>query len=119
FHFLIAGVCGSFLTGDLFNLFVWFEVMLMASFVLVALGGGRVRTQAAVKYVTINLIGSAMFLMGLGVLYGQLGTLNMADVARLLADEAAPVHGSAIVAVVGLLVAFALKAGVFPLFFWL
>ncbi len=119
FHFLMAGVCGAFLTGDLFNLFVWFEVMLLSSFVLLGLGGGKKRIQGAVKYVTLNLIGSAIFLVSIGVLYGQLGTLNMADVAAKLADESAEIHGSAIVAVVGLLVAFALKAGVFPLFFWL
>ena len=62
-HILLMGVCGAFLTGDLFNLYVWFEVMLMASFVLMALGGERAQMEGAIKYVTINLISSAVFLM--------------------------------------------------------
>jgi multicomponent Na+:H+ antiporter subunit D len=79
FQILLMGVCGCFLTGDLFNLYVWFEVMLMASFVLLALGGERGQLEGAVKYVTLNLVASTFFLSALGLLYGMVGTLNMAD----------------------------------------
>ena len=75
------GVSGAFLTGDLFNLYVWFEVMLVASFVLMALHRTRAQIEAAFKYVTLNLIASSMFLTALGLLYGGTGTLNMADLA--------------------------------------
>jgi multicomponent Na+:H+ antiporter subunit D len=81
YHFLLMGVCGAFLTGDLFNLYVWFEVMLMASFVLMALGGERGQMEGAIKYVTLNLLSSALFLSALGLLYAMAGTLNMADLA--------------------------------------
>ena len=80
---LLMGVSGAFLTGDLFNLYVWFEVMLVASFVLMALHRTSAQVEAAFKYVTINLIASSIFLTALGLLYGVTGTLNMADLARL------------------------------------
>jgi multicomponent Na+:H+ antiporter subunit D len=114
---LLLGVNGSFLTGDLFNLYVWFEVMLMSSFVLVALPGGRSQLEAAVKYLTLNFIASAFFLVGLGVLYGIAGTLNMADLSVKLADQG----GSDLVlsTAVLFLIAFGIKAGVFPFYFWL
>jgi len=116
YHFLLLGVCGAFLTGDLFNLFVWFEVMLMSSFVLLALGGERPQIEAAVKYLTLNFIASGLFLTALGILYGQFGTLNMADLAVKLRDQPA---GVALSSAMLLFVAFGIKAGVFPLFFWL
>lgn len=116
-HVLLMGVCGAFLTGDLFNLYVWFEVMLMASFVLMALGGERSQMEGAIKYVTINLIASALFLAAVGMLYGVVGTLNMADLALKLRD--AP-HLDLLTSIAILfLVAFGIKAAVFPLFFWL
>lgn len=116
-HFLLMGVCGAFLTGDMFNLYVWFEVMLLASFVLLALGGERAQLEGAVKYVTLNLISSALFLAAVGILYGVLGTLNMADLARQLSQIEQP----AILTTLGLLflIAFGIKAAAFPLFFWL
>ena len=80
---LLMGVAGAFLTGDFFNLYVWFEVMLVASFVLMALNRTREQMEAAFKYVTINLIASSIFLTALGLLYGATGTLNMADLARI------------------------------------
>src|SRR5690606_39858065 len=80
-HILLAAVCGSFLTGDIFNLYVWFEVMLIASFALLVLGGERAQMEGAIKYVTINLFSSAMFLAAVGLLYGLVGSLNMADIA--------------------------------------
>jgi multicomponent Na+:H+ antiporter subunit D len=114
---LLLGVNGSFLTGDLFNLYVWFEVMLMASFVLVALPGGRPQLEAAVKYLTLNFIASAFFLVGLGVLYGMTGTLNMADLAvKLRTLEESDLIGSSAVL---FLIAFGVKAGIFPFYFWL
>jgi multicomponent Na+:H+ antiporter subunit D len=116
-HILLLGVTGAFLTGDLFNLYVWFEVLLMASFVLLSLGGTKDQLEGGFKYVTINLISSALFLAGAGILYGMVGTLNMADLAgRVRGTE----PSLAINAVAGLfIVAFGLKAAVFPLFFWL
>ena len=81
YHVLLMGVCGSFLTGDLFNLYVWFEVMLIASFVLMALGSEKRQLGGAIKYVTLNLMASAIFLAAGGIVYGTTGTLNMADLS--------------------------------------
>jgi len=117
-HVLLLGVTGAFLTGDMFNLYVWFEVMLIASFVLMALGGQQAQLEGALKYVTINLLSSAVFLTSLGILYSSTGTLNMADVARQVADgSVAP--GLATVLAMMFLVAFGIKAALFPLYFWL
>ncbi len=116
-HILLMGVCGAFLTGDLFNLYVWFEVMLMASFVLMALGGERAQMEGAIKYVTINLISSAIFLAAVGMLYGVIGTLNMADLAQKL--RATPRLDLLTTVAMLFLIAFGIKAAVFPLFFWL
>lgn len=120
YHFLLMGVCGAFLTGDLFNLYVWFEVMLMASFVLMALGGERGQMEGAIKYVTLNLLSSALFLSALGLLYAMAGTLNMADLAAKFSSiTAAQPHGLVTTLAMLFLVAFGIKAAVFPLFFWL
>ena len=86
-NLMLVGVAGAFLTGDIFNLFVWFELMLISSFVLIALGGGRRRIEGSVKYVAINLVSSAFFLAGTGLLYAITGTLNMADLATRIADQ--------------------------------
>lgn len=115
-HLLLAGVCGAFLTGDLFNLYVWFEVMLTASFVLLGLGGSREQLGGAVRYVALNLVSSALFLAGAGIVYGLAGTLNMADLSVKLAG--AP-RGAVTAASVLFLAAFSIKAAVFPVFFWL
>lgn len=114
---MLMGVCGAFLTGDLFNLYVWFEVMLMGSFVLLVLGGEPGQLQGGIKYVTLNLVSSALFLAGVGILYGVVGTLNMADLAVKLGTAPNP----GLVTAVGMmfLVAFGVKAALFPLFFWL
>lgn len=117
YHILLMGVCGAFLTGDLFNLYVWFEVLLIASFVLLALGGERPQLEGAIKYVTLNLISSAFFLAAVGILYGEAGTLNMADLARRL--PLLPNAGLVTTLAMLFLVAFGIKAGAFPLFFWL
>jgi multicomponent Na+:H+ antiporter subunit D len=114
---LLMGVSGAFLTGDLFNLYVWFEVMLVASFVLMALHRTSAQVEAAFKYVTINLIASSIFLTALGLLYGVTGTLNMADLARIGPTVGTP--GVDMVLAVLFVIAFSIKAGLFPLFFWL
>jgi multicomponent Na+:H+ antiporter subunit D len=119
FLVLLLGVNAAFLTGDIFNLYVCFEVMLMASFVLMVLGSGRRQTEGALKYVTLNLVASAIFLAGVGVLYGMTGTLNMAHLAGIM-PEVARHHPDLVAAVAGLfLVSFGIKAGLFPLYFWL
>jgi multicomponent Na+:H+ antiporter subunit D len=114
---MLMGVCGAFLTGDIFNLYVWFEVLLMGSFILMALGGERAQLEGAVKYVTLNLLSSAFFLAAVGLLYGVTGTLNMADLARRLPTVPDPVFVTALATL--FLVAFGIKAALFPLFFWL
>jgi multicomponent Na+:H+ antiporter subunit D len=116
-HILLMGVCGAFLTGDVFNLYVWFEVMLIASFVLLTLGGELAQIEGGVKYVTLNLVSSTIFLSAAGLLYGVAGTLNMADLAQQLSRPARP--GLLTVIALLFLVAFGIKAAVFPLFFWL
>ena len=116
-HLLLMGVCGAFLTGDLFNLYVWFEVMLVSSFILMALGGTRSQMGASIHYVTLNLLASALFLAGTGILYGMVGTLNMADVSVRMRDLAGTPYPYILAAL--FLVAFGIKAAAFPLFFWL
>ena len=113
---LLAGVSGSFLTGDLFNLYVWFEVMLIASFGLMVLGGRNVQIDATVKYGFLNFLATTIFLISLGLIYGLTGTLNMADVlARAqLANPAAMASVAAL-----LLLAFGMKAAAFPVNAWL
>ncbi len=114
---LLAGVCGTFLTGDLFNLYVWFEVLLIASFVLLALGGERAQLEGALKYVALNLVASAVLLVAIGVLYGLTGTVNLADLSLRLPD----VEPSGLVVALAamMLVAFGIKAAIVPLYFWL
>jgi multicomponent Na+:H+ antiporter subunit D len=116
-HLLLMGVCGAFLTGDLFNLYVWFEVMLIASFVLMALHRTRSQLHAAFIYVTLNLLASAVLLTAIGLLYGQAGTLNLADLARTWPARRTPALDAGLAAL--FLTAFGIKAGLFPLFFWL
>lgn len=116
-HGLLMGVNGAFVTGDIFNLYVWFEVMLMASFVLITLGGEKKQLRGAIKYVTLNLVSSLFFLAGIGLLYGKTGTLNMADLALKLsvANNNILINSSAVL----FFVAFSIKSAVFPFFFWL
>jgi multicomponent Na+:H+ antiporter subunit D len=116
-HILLMGVSGAFLTGDIFNLYVWFEVMLIASFVLMALHRTPAQLQAAFTYVTLNLIASALMLTAIGLLYGQAGTLNLADLARVWPERRTPALDVALAML--FLSAFGIKAGLFPLFFWL
>lgn len=114
---LLAGVSGAFLTGDFFNLYVWFEVMLMASFVLLALGGTRLEMEGALKYVTLNILSSVIFLTTLGLLYSNTGTLNFADLSLSLQNST----NSGLITTLAILflVSFGIKSALFPLFFWL
>jgi multicomponent K+:H+ antiporter subunit D len=119
FQFQLMGIIGAFLTGDVFNLFVFFEVLLIASYGLMIHGGGAKRLRVGVQYVLYNLLGSTLFLFALGTIYAVTGTLNMADlavrVAELPADDTAMVRVAAIL----LLLVFAVKAALIPLHFWL
>jgi len=118
FHFMLLGVTGAFLTGDIFNLFVWFEVMLMSSYVLVVFYGGDRQTGAALRYVVLNLVGSAVMLLAIGGVYAVTGTLNMADISQYVAT-ADPAATAPILGLSALLfTVFALKAGMVPLHFW-
>jgi multicomponent K+:H+ antiporter subunit D len=119
FQFQLLGLNGAFLTGDLFNLFVFFEVLLIASYGLMLHGQGSERLKAGVQYVIINLVGSSLFLVGVGLLYGVTGTLNMADLAVKVA--AAPPGDQGLIAASGLILTtvFGLKAALVPLHFWL
>ncbi|MFN3449828.1 MAG: proton-conducting transporter membrane subunit [Roseococcus sp.] len=114
---LVTGVAGAFLAGDLFNLYVWFEVMLIASFGLLVLNAGAAGRDAAVKYAVLNLVATSVFLIAIGLTYGLAGTLNLADLARRLPEV--PNQGAVAAVAFLLLAAFAAKAAVFPLFFWL
>jgi multicomponent K+:H+ antiporter subunit D len=119
FQLQLFGLNGAFLTGDLFNLFVFFEVLLLASYGLLLHGGGRARVRAGLHFVVLNLVGSTLFLFAVGTLYAVLGTLNMADLAVKVAATAPEDLG--IVRAAGLLLftVFALKAALLPLYLWL
>lgn len=116
FLFLLAGVNGSFLTGDIFNLFVCFEVMLVASYVLISLGGTKIQLRESIKYILINMISSFLFLVGIALLYATTGTLNMAHLSVRIAEVGQEGLMTSIAFL--FLVVFSLKAGLF-LFFWL
>ena len=115
--FLVFGLTGSFLAADIFNLYVWFEVMLVSSFVLFTLGGKKDQLEGSIKYVAINVVSSSLFLAGIGLIYGLTGSLNMAALHLKipLVDNQAMVS----VAKIFFLVSFGIKAAIFPLFFWL
>jgi multicomponent K+:H+ antiporter subunit D len=115
----LMGLNGAFLTGDLFNLFVFFEVLLIASYGLLIHGDGRTRIGAGLRFVALNLLGSAVFLLGASLLYGLTGTLNFADLAVRVAALEAPDRGLAQAAGALLLTVFALKAALLPLGLWL
>jgi multicomponent Na+:H+ antiporter subunit D len=113
---LAAGIGASFLTGDLFNLFVAFEMMLTASYVLLTLGGTREQVRSGMTYVVISLVASTLFVTAIALLYSATGTVNMADLANRLGEMPSGVRTMFAVL---LLVVFGIKAAVFPLFFWL
>ncbi len=117
YHFLLLGLNGAFLTGDIFNLYVWFEIIIITSFVLLTIGGEKAQLEGAVKYFTLNILASIIFLTAIAVLYGLTGSLNMAD----LASKVAAVENRTLVQVNALLflVGFGIKSALFPLYFWL
>ena len=119
YQFQLMGINGAFLTGDFFNLFVFFEILLIASYGLMVHGGGGLRVKAGVQYVVTNLVGSSVFLIAVGMIYSVTGTLNMADLALIVpkvpaADQALLQTGAVL-----LLLVFAVKAALVPLHFWL
>ncbi|QDG76979.1 Na+/H+ antiporter subunit D [Labrenzia sp. PHM005] len=116
---LMTGVSGAFLTGDIFNLYVWFEVLLIASYGLLILGNDRMQLDGAVKYGVLNLIGTNFFLIATGLLYGIFGTLNMADIAIKVAALNEPASGTLATVAALYFLAFAMKAAAFPVNFWL
>ena len=117
FHFLLLGLNGAFLTGDIFNLYVWFEIIIITSFVLLTIGGEKAQLEGAMKYFTLNILASVIFLTAIAVLYGLTGSLNMAD----LAGKVAAVENRTLIQVNALLflIGFGIKSAVFPLYFWL
>lgn len=117
YHGLLLGVTGAFLTGDIFNLYVWFEIMLIASFGLLIIDGTKEQLDAGVKYVMLNLVMTTLFLVAVAFLYGATGTLNMAD----LASRVPQIDNAGLLTTLSLLflLVFASKAALFPLFFWL
>lgn len=117
FHLLLAGVTGAFITGDFFNLFVFFEILLLSSFVLMIQQKKSDQYDGTVKYVVLNLVASAIFLLGLGLLYSGAGTLNMADVGQFYRQNTWTFSMSS--GFFCLFLAFAIKAGMFPVYFWL
>ncbi|MWB79352.1 monovalent cation/H+ antiporter subunit D [Pseudooceanicola sp. 216_PA32_1] len=119
FQFQLMGIMGAFLTGDAFNLFVFFEVLLIASYGLMLHSGGTERLRAGLQYMIYNLLGSTLFLFALGTIYAETGTLNMADLAQRVAGAAADETAGLRVAAVLLLLVFAIKAALLPLHFWL
>ncbi len=117
FHLLMMGMHGAFLTGDIFNLFVFFEVLLISSYALVAFAGEDYQLEASLKYATINLIASAVFLLGVGGVYGTIGTLNMADLSVKIGQLQNP--GPLPTIFLLFIAVFGVKASLFPFYFWL
>ncbi len=116
-QFLLVGVNGAFTTGDIFNMFVFFEVFLISSYVLIVLGGKPAQLRESLKYLLINVISSALFVMTVAFLYGIIGSLSMADISQKISEVGQP----AILNVIALLflIVFGLKGAIFPLYFWL
>lgn len=117
YHFLLMGLAGAFIAGDLFNLYVWFELIIICSFVLLTLGGRRIQIEGAVKYFTLNMLASIIFLTAIALLYGATGTLNFAELSVIVPNLA----NQSYVQLIGVIffTAFGIKAGIFPLYFWL
>lgn len=113
---LAAGVAGAFITGDLFNLFVAFEMMLTASYVLLTLGGKREQVRSGMTYIVISLVASSLFVTAIALIYSATGTVNLADLAQKIPQLPGPTIGA--IAIL-LLIVFGIKAALFPLFFWL
>lgn len=120
FNFLLVGVNGAFTTGDIFNMFVFFEVMLMSSYVLLSLGGTKIQLRESIKYLLVNIISSALFVIAVAYLYSVVGTLNMAHISSRI-SEISTGGMPGILTVIGVLffIVFGLKGAIFPLYFWM
>ncbi|OLN23731.1 Na+/H+ antiporter subunit D [Domibacillus antri] len=116
-QFLLLGVNGSFTTGDIFNLFVFFEIMLMSSYVLIVIGGTKIQLRESIKYILVNVISSAIFVIAVGFLYSVTGSLNMAHISVRISE----IGSEPIITVLAVLflIVFGLKGAIFPLYFWL
>ena len=115
--FMLTGVNGAFTTGDIFNMFVFFEVLLMASYVLIVLGGEKKQLRESIKYILVNVISSALFVVTIALLYSVIGTVNMADISVKIAEIGQP--GIITVIAILFLLVFGIKGAIFPLYFWL
>ena len=114
---ILTGVTGAFTTGDIFNLFVFFEVLLMSSYLLIVLGGERKQLRESIKYILVNVVSSALFVITVAYLYSVIGTLSMADISTKIAEINQP--GIITTIAVLFLLVFGMKAAIFPLYFWL
>jgi len=115
--FMVTGVNGAFTTGDIFNMFVFFEVLLIASYLLIVLGGEKKQLRESIKYILVNVVSSALFVITVAYLYSIVGTLNMADISVKIAEIGQP--GIITVIAVLMLIVFGVKGAIFPLYFWL
>ena len=115
--FMLTGINGAFTTGDIFNMFVFFEVLLIASYVLIVLGGEKKQLRESIKYILVNVISSALFVIAIAFIYSVVGTLNMADISVKIAEVGQP--GILTVIAVLFLLVFGIKGAIFPLYFWL